>query len=114
MSVILPSLLSGAIVDQRADELKLLVLWSQINLVAPADDAPVPPPEALAKVQRELIKRESAIQAKILALGPTFEFAKAEPAFAAPFKGEGGSRLLPSLRLLPHPAGEEGSLRDSF
>lgn len=62
---------------------------TQINLVAPADSAPVPPQEALAKVQRELIKRESVIQKKILALMPTFEFAKAEPSFVAPFKGDG-------------------------
>lgn len=80
----------------------------QINLVAPADASPTPPQEALAKVQRELIKRESQIQvcsalpcsalrppltlyltkASILALGPTFEFAKAEPDFGTSFKGD--------------------------
>ncbi|BGP21516.1 transmembrane protein [Rhodotorula toruloides] len=59
-----------------------------VNLVAPADEAPVPRREALAKVQRELIKRESKIQASILALAPTFQFAKVEPKWWAPFKAD--------------------------
>ncbi|BGP28691.1 hypothetical protein JCM10296v2_000427 [Rhodotorula toruloides] len=59
-----------------------------VNLVAPADEAPVPRQEALAKVQHELIKRESKIQASILALAPTFQFAKVEPKWWAPFKAD--------------------------
>lgn len=70
-----------------------------VNLVAPADEAPVPRQEALAKVQHELIKRESKIQASILALAPTFQFAKVEPKWWAPFKAD--SALL-SLFLLPY------------
>lgn len=62
-----------------------------VNLVAPADDSPPPRPEALAKVHRELIKRENRIQTAILALAPTYQFAKVEPKFQAPFKAESAS-----------------------
>lgn len=65
------------------------LLQSNVNLVAPFDEAPAPRPEALAKVQRELIKRESRIQSMILTLGPVYEFARVEPTFGTVFKGEG-------------------------
>jgi hypothetical protein len=64
------------------------LLQAFVNLVAPADEAPTPKPEALAKVHRELVKREIRIQADILALAPTFQFAKIEPKFQAPFKAD--------------------------
>ncbi|GAA6039040.1 hypothetical protein JCM8097_000169 [Rhodosporidiobolus ruineniae] len=59
-----------------------------VNLVAPPDEAPSPAPDALAKVQRELVKRENRIQSMVLALAPTFNFAEVEPQWWAPFKGK--------------------------
>lgn len=67
------------------------LLQCNVNLVAPFDEVPAPRPEALAKVQRELIKRESQIQSMILALGPVYEFARVEPTFGTVFKGDGQS-----------------------
>ncbi|KAK4054888.1 hypothetical protein OIV83_000812 [Microbotryomycetes sp. JL201] len=65
-----------------------MLLQSHVNVVAPGDDAPNPPEHALVKVHQELVARENQIQAAILALGPTFEFAKLEPTFGQPFKGD--------------------------
>ncbi|KAL8280649.1 hypothetical protein RQP46_006972 [Phenoliferia psychrophenolica] len=62
-----------------------ILFQSNLNCVAPADDAPTPPVEALNKIQRELIKRESKLQAAIIALSPLLEFASMEPKFS-PFK----------------------------
>ncbi|KAK4058051.1 hypothetical protein OIO90_000790 [Microbotryomycetes sp. JL221] len=76
------------------------LLQSHINVVAPADEAPSPPREALVKVHQELIKRENAIQSSILALGPTFEFAKLEPAFGQAFKGEVILRIIKSHQIV--------------
>jgi len=69
------------------------LLQAYVNLVAPADEAPAPPQDALAQVQRDLIKREGKVQSMILALAPTFEFAKVEPKWWAPFQGERASLL---------------------
>lgn len=65
------------------------LLQSYVNVVAPADEAVArPAPEALLKIERELIKRESSIQASILSLGPLYAVAKLEPTFGTPFKGD--------------------------
>ncbi|KAM0793227.1 hypothetical protein ACM66B_000693 [Microbotryomycetes sp. NB124-2] len=65
-----------------------MLLQSHVNVVAPGDEGPSPPQHALVKVHQELVARENQIQAAILALGPTFEFAKLEPTFGQPFKGD--------------------------
>jgi hypothetical protein len=59
-----------------------------VNLVAPPDEAPAPPVEALARVQRELTKRENKIQSMILAHAPVFNFAQTEPQWWSPFKSK--------------------------
>ncbi|GAA5968646.1 hypothetical protein JCM8115_003668 [Rhodotorula mucilaginosa] len=76
------------------------LLQAFVNLVAPADEAPTPKPEALAKVHRELVKREIRIQADILALAPTFQFAKIEPKFQAPFKADSLLRIMRSQQII--------------
>ncbi|GAA5872260.1 hypothetical protein JCM3774_003328 [Rhodotorula dairenensis] len=76
------------------------LLQAFVNLVAPADEAPTPKPEALAKVHRELVKRENRIQADILALAPTFQFAKIEPKFQAPFKADSLLRIMRSQQIV--------------
>ncbi|KAK4705656.1 hypothetical protein P7C70_g538, partial [Phenoliferia sp. Uapishka_3] len=42
------------------------LLQSNINCLAPADETPVPPVDALDRVQGELIKRERKVQVKVL------------------------------------------------
>ncbi|GAA5932493.1 hypothetical protein JCM3775_005935 [Rhodotorula graminis] len=76
------------------------LLQAYVNLVAPADEAPVPPQDALAQVQRDLIKREGKVQSMILALAPTFEFAKVEPKWWAPFQGELLLRIIRSQQII--------------
>ncbi|GAA5896960.1 uncharacterized protein JCM6883_007067 [Sporobolomyces salmoneus] len=71
-----------------------------VNSAAPIDESPTPPPEALASVFRELVKREKKIQADILALAPTFEFAKVEPKFLVPFNGPVLLRIIRSLQVI--------------
>ncbi|KAK4703838.1 hypothetical protein P7C70_g2376, partial [Phenoliferia sp. Uapishka_3] len=74
-----------------------ILLQSNINVVAPPDDAPAPPIEALNKIQRELIKRESKLQAAIIALTPLLEFASMEPKFS-PFKGDGPPQIFSKVQ----------------
>ncbi|GAA6007325.1 hypothetical protein JCM11491_003089 [Sporobolomyces phaffii] len=76
------------------------VFQSYVNHAAPIDESPPPPPEALASVFRELVKREKKIQAAILALAPTFEFAKVEPKFLVPFNGPVLLKIIRSLQLI--------------
>ncbi|GAA5922333.1 uncharacterized protein JCM15063_003269 [Sporobolomyces koalae] len=76
------------------------VFQSYVNHAAPIDESPTPPPEALASVFRELVKREKKIQASILALAPTFEFAKVEPKFLVPFNGPVLLKIIRSLQLI--------------
>ncbi|GAA5992012.1 hypothetical protein JCM10908_000697 [Rhodotorula pacifica] len=76
------------------------LLQAFVNLVAPADEAPTPKPEALAKVHRELVKREIRIQSDILALAPTFQFAKIEPKFQAPFKADSLLKIMRSQQII--------------
>ncbi|GAA5857131.1 hypothetical protein JCM8547_007978 [Rhodosporidiobolus lusitaniae] len=73
---------------------------SYVNLVAPPDEAPSPAPEALALVQRELIKRENKIQSMILALAPTYNFAEVEPQWWAPFKGKTLLKIMRSQQII--------------
>lgn len=77
-----------------------LLLQNYINVVAPPDEAPQPPEEALAKIRRELEKREAKIQTSILALSPMFEFAKVEPSFAMPFKGPVLQKIMRSQQIM--------------
>ncbi|GAA5995637.1 hypothetical protein JCM5350_001633 [Sporobolomyces pararoseus] len=76
------------------------VFQSYVNHAAPIDESPAPPPDALASVFRELCKRETKIQAAILALAPTFEFAKVEPKFLVPFNGPCLLKIIRSLQLI--------------
>ncbi|GAA5865035.1 hypothetical protein JCM1840_005715 [Sporobolomyces johnsonii] len=76
------------------------LLQSYVNIVAPVDAVPPPSPEALAKVQRELIKREINIQSAILGLAPTFEFAKVEPKFLMDFKADVLLKIMRSLQVV--------------
>ncbi|GAA5876090.1 hypothetical protein JCM16303_007018 [Sporobolomyces ruberrimus] len=76
------------------------VFQSYVNHAAPIDESPTPPPDALASVFRELVKRETKIQASILALAPTFEFAKVEPKFLVPFNGPVLLKIIRSLQLI--------------
>ncbi|GAA5827522.1 hypothetical protein JCM5353_001354 [Sporobolomyces roseus] len=76
------------------------VFQSYVNHAAPIDENPTPPPEALASVFRELVKRETKIQASILALAPTFEFARVEPKFLVPFNAPVLLKIIRSLQLI--------------
>ncbi|GAA5898692.1 hypothetical protein JCM6882_000900 [Rhodosporidiobolus microsporus] len=71
-----------------------------VNLVAPPDEAPQPPPEALAKVQQGLIKRENKIQSMILALAPTYNFAEVEPQWWSPFQGKTLLKIMRSQQII--------------
>ncbi|BGP12619.1 hypothetical protein JCM10213_008755 [Rhodosporidiobolus nylandii] len=71
-----------------------------VNLVAPPDEAPPPAPDALAKVQRELTKRENNIQSMVLALAPTYNFAEVEPQWWAPFKGKTLLKVIKSQQII--------------
>ncbi|GAA6047795.1 hypothetical protein JCM3770_004648 [Rhodotorula araucariae] len=76
------------------------LLQAYVNLVAPADEAPAPPQDALAKVQRDLIKRETNVQSLILALAPTYEFAKVEPRWWNPFKSDVLLKIIRSQQII--------------
>ncbi|BGP36620.1 hypothetical protein JCM10450v2_000510 [Rhodotorula kratochvilovae] len=76
------------------------LLQAYVNLVAPADEAPAPPQDALAKVQRDLIKRETKVQSLILALAPTYEFAKVEPRWWNPFKSDVLLKIIRSQQII--------------
>ncbi|GAA5951640.1 hypothetical protein JCM21900_000535 [Sporobolomyces salmonicolor] len=76
------------------------LLQSYVNIVAPVDAVPPPSPEALTKVQRELIKREIKIQSAILSLASTYEFAKVEPKFLMDFKAEVLLKIMRSLQVV--------------
>lgn len=58
------------------------------------------PREAIEAVAAELSRRERAIQAQLIDMGPLIAFAKLEPEFAGPFRGDlykkcmNGSQLL--------------------
>ncbi|GJN91517.1 hypothetical protein Rhopal_004540-T1 [Rhodotorula paludigena] len=76
------------------------LLQAYVNLVAPPDEAPVPKADALAKVQRELFKRETRIQSLVLGLAPTFEFARVEPQWNNPFRSEVLLRIIRSQQVI--------------
>ncbi|KAI5480863.1 hypothetical protein MNV49_006672 [Pseudohyphozyma bogoriensis] len=76
------------------------ILQSNINAVAPADKRPPPAPEASQKIQRELMKRETKLQAEIIALGPLFDFAATEPQWITPFKGEALKKIIRSQQII--------------
>ncbi|GAA6062409.1 hypothetical protein JCM10212_006195 [Sporobolomyces blumeae] len=76
------------------------LLQSYTNHAAPIDETPAPAPEALTQVFRELVKRESKIQASILALAPTFEFARVEPKFLMPFNAPVLLKIIRSLQFI--------------
>ncbi|KAM0751307.1 hypothetical protein T439DRAFT_325453 [Meredithblackwellia eburnea MCA 4105] len=76
------------------------LLQSNINCVAPADERKPPPPEALDKIQNQLSKWETKLQADILALGPLFQFAEMEPHFTIPFKGAVLRKIIRSHQII--------------
>ncbi|CEQ38838.1 SPOSA6832_00288 [Sporobolomyces salmonicolor] len=76
------------------------LLQSYVNIVAPVDAVPPPSPEALTKVQRELIKREIKIQSAILGLASTYEFAKVEPKFLMDFKADVLLKIMRNLQVV--------------
>ncbi|KAM0755341.1 hypothetical protein T439DRAFT_1000 [Meredithblackwellia eburnea MCA 4105] len=76
------------------------LLQSNINCVAPAEAAPLPPAQAVFDVQNELIRREKEIQADIIALGPLYEFAALEPKWAVPFQGETLLKIINSHQII--------------
>ncbi|SGY30718.1 BQ5605_C002g01176 [Microbotryum silenes-dioicae] len=76
------------------------LLQTLINVVAPADDAPMPSPEALDQIADELVQQEIAIQSALLKLPTTFGYAKVEPTFGLPFKADVLLKIINSHQII--------------
>lgn len=78
------------------------LLQSYVNAVAPGDEISQhqqPTPNAIAKLQHELVKREGKLQKSIIDLSATFAFAKVEPK-VFPFKGEVILKIIESHQII--------------
>ncbi|SCV68777.1 BQ2448_898 [Microbotryum intermedium] len=76
------------------------LLQTLINVVAPADDAPMPSPQALDQIAGELVQQEIAIQSALLKLPTTFGYAKVEPTFGLPFKADVLLKIINSHQII--------------
>ncbi|SCZ90896.1 BZ3500_MvSof-1268-A1-R1_Chr1-3g02359 [Microbotryum saponariae] len=76
------------------------LLQTLINVVAPADDAPMPSPEALDQIADELVQQEIAIQSALLKLPTTYGYAKVEPTFGLPFKADVLLKIINSHQII--------------
>lgn len=59
-----------------------------------------PPQQAIQAVAAELGRRERSIQAELIALGPTMQFAKLEPDFSGPFRLDLYKKIIQGVQLL--------------
>ena len=71
-----------------------------VNIEAETGDGERPPQDVIKAVAVELGNRERAIQAQLIALGPTMQFAKLEPDFKGPFRLDLYKKIIGGVQLL--------------
>ncbi|KAA1096376.1 hypothetical protein PGT21_014414 [Puccinia graminis f. sp. tritici] len=69
----------------RANTAYMVILQAYVSSTIPIDPNHRPPPEAIQKVAKDLIKREAQIQDGITALMPLMNFSGVEPSLGKPF-----------------------------